>query len=139
MLRRPGNLKARAYIFQCRDLPAADSDGTSDPFIQIIDSDVLKKTIVVNDNLNPIFYQAIDLMYEANSIEEMPPFILDCYDEDETLVGKNDQDFLARATIYNWECDYSEGDAIPTPKWYPMRFSPKGPVSGEVLACFAIV
>jgi len=44
----------------------------------------------VNDNLNPIFYQAIDLMYEANSIEEMPPFILDCYDEDETLVGKND-------------------------------------------------
>jgi hypothetical protein len=120
-------------------LPAADSDGTSDPFIEIIDSDTPKRTIVVNDNLNPIFYQAIDLMYEANSIEEMPPFILDCYDEDETLVGKNDQDFLARAIIYNWECDFSEGNAIPTPKWYPMRFSPKGPVSGEVLACFAIV
>ena len=31
--RRPGNLKARAYIFQCRDLPAADEDGTSDPFL----------------------------------------------------------------------------------------------------------
>jgi len=78
-------------------------------------------------------------MYEANSIEEMPPFILDCYDEDETLVGKNNQDFLARAIIYNWECDFSESNAIPTPKWYPMRFSPKGPVSGEVLASFAIV
>ena len=37
--RRPGNLKVRAYIFQCRDLPAADSDGTSDPFLEIIDSD----------------------------------------------------------------------------------------------------
>lgn len=23
----------RCYIFQCRDLPAADSDGSSDPFI----------------------------------------------------------------------------------------------------------
>ena len=31
--RRPGNLKVRAYIFQCRDLPAADEDGTSDPFL----------------------------------------------------------------------------------------------------------
>ena len=40
MPRRPGNLKVRAYIFQCRDLPAADSDGTSDPFLELIDSDV---------------------------------------------------------------------------------------------------
>ena len=54
--RRPGNLKVRAYIFQCRDLPAADSDGTSDPFLQIIDSDTPKKTAVINDNLNPIYY-----------------------------------------------------------------------------------
>ena len=37
--RRPGNLKVRAYIFQCRDLPAADSEGTSDPFLELIDSD----------------------------------------------------------------------------------------------------
>ena len=37
--RRPGNLKVRAYIFQCRDLPAADSDGTSDPFLRLTDSD----------------------------------------------------------------------------------------------------
>lgn len=80
--RRPGNLKVRAYIFQCRDLPAADSDGTSDPFLQIVDSDVPQKTHVVNDNLNPIYYEALDLIYEANSIEELPPFIIDCYDED---------------------------------------------------------
>lgn len=137
--RRPGNLKARAYIFQCRDLPAADSDGTSDPFLEVIDSDQPQKTVVVNDNLNPIYYQALDLIYEANSVEEMPPFIIDCYDEDQTLVGKNDADFLARATIYNWEANFSEGDSIPEPKWHPMRFSPKGPMSGEVLVSFAIV
>jgi hypothetical protein len=29
--------KVRAFIFQCRDLPAADSDGQSDPFIKIWD------------------------------------------------------------------------------------------------------
>ena len=82
MPRRPGNLKVRAYVFQCRDLPAADSDGTSDPFLQFTDSDVPQKTAVINDNLNPIYYQAVDLMYEANSIDDLPPFIIDCYDED---------------------------------------------------------
>ena len=82
MPRRPGNLKVRAYVFQCRDLPAADSDGTSDPFLLFTDSDVPQRTAVVNDNLNPIYYQAIDLMYEANSIDDLPPFIIDCYDED---------------------------------------------------------
>jgi len=29
--------KVRAYIFQCRDLPAADEDGQSDPYIKIWD------------------------------------------------------------------------------------------------------
>ena len=35
----------RAYIYQCRDLPAADSNGTSDPYVKIWDmSDKGKKT-----------------------------------------------------------------------------------------------
>lgn len=143
MPRRPGNKKVRAYIFQCRDLPAADSDGTSDPFMEFIDSDSPQRTMVINDNLNPIFYQAIDLMYEANNIDELPPFIIDCYDEDETLVGKNDADFLARATIYYKDAleanAISEEDTVPRPAWFPMRFSPKGPVSGEVLISFVVV
>jgi len=95
--------------------------------------------VTIDDNLNPIFYQAVDLIYEANSIDEMPPFIIDCYDEDQTLVGKNDADFLARACIYKWECAFSENDAIMTPKWHPLKYSPNGPPSGEVLISFAIV
>jgi len=31
--RRIGAYQLRCFIFQCRDLPAADSDGSSDPFI----------------------------------------------------------------------------------------------------------
>lgn len=78
-------------------------------------------------------------MYEANSMDDLPPFIIDCYDEDQTLVGKNDSDFLARATISVDECAYSEGDAVPEPKWHPMRYSPNGPMSGEVLVSFSVV
>lgn len=69
----------------------------------------------------------------------MPPFVIDCYDEDETLVGKNDADYLARACITIDECNYSEGDAVPEPKWHPLRFSPKSPPSGELLISFSIV
>ena len=40
------------------------------------------------------------MMYEANSIDEMPPFIIDCYDEDPGLLGsKPTADFLNRAVI----------------------------------------
>jgi len=31
--RRPGTNQVRAFIYQCRELPAADDDGSSDPFI----------------------------------------------------------------------------------------------------------
>jgi hypothetical protein len=31
--KRLNPIKIRAYIYQCKDLPAADSNGTSDPFI----------------------------------------------------------------------------------------------------------
>jgi hypothetical protein len=36
--KRPNNFKVRAYVFQCRDLPAADSDGQSDPYIVFWDT-----------------------------------------------------------------------------------------------------
>jgi len=141
--RRPGNKKVRAYVFQCRDLPAADSDGTSDPFLEFVDSDVPQRTEVVNDNLNPIYYSAIEMMYEANSLDELPPFIVDCYDEDQALVGKNDADFLARATIYYKDAlekgAITEEDTVPRPAWFPLRYSAKGPMSGEVLLSFAVV
>ena len=143
MARRPGNKKVRAYIFQCRDLPAADSDGTSDPFLEFVDSDKPQRTEVVNDNLNPIYYEAVELMYEANTVQELPPFIIDCYDEDQSLIGKNDCDYLARATIYYKDAlekgVVTEEDTVPRPAWFPLRFSAKGPVSGEILISFAVV
>ena len=54
-------------------------------------------------------------------------------------MGKNDSDYLARATIYKWECEFSEDDSVPTPKWHPLRFAPESPPAGEVLISFSIV
>ena len=36
--RRPKLRSIRAYIYSCKDLPAADEDGSSDPFIQVWDT-----------------------------------------------------------------------------------------------------
>jgi hypothetical protein len=137
--RRPSSIKVRAYIFQCRDLPAADSDGASDPFLTIIDSGKVKKSKVIFDNLNPIFYEAIDLVYEANNEDELPPFIIDCYDLDESVITANTYDFLARAVIRKEECHHTSSEAIAKPKWHKMRYNSKLPPCGEILCSFSIV
>ena len=33
--RRPDSKKIRCYLFQCKDLPAADEDGASDPMVVV--------------------------------------------------------------------------------------------------------
>jgi hypothetical protein len=35
--RRPHVLKVRVLVWQARDLPAADDNGSSDPFVEIVD------------------------------------------------------------------------------------------------------
>jgi len=64
--KRSNPVKIRCYIYQCRDLPAADAEGTSDPYIEIWDTGSKpKKTEVVEDNNNPLFYEVIELDYEV--------------------------------------------------------------------------
>ena len=56
IIKRPPNMKVRVFCWQARDLPAADDNGSSDPFIKICDSEKEQVTDVVWDNLNPLFY-----------------------------------------------------------------------------------
>jgi len=66
MSKRYTPVKIRAYIYQCKDLPSADSDGTSDPFIVMWDmSKEFKKTQIMYDNCNPLYYETLELDYEV--------------------------------------------------------------------------
>jgi hypothetical protein len=107
--------------------------------LTIIDSGKVKKSKVIFDNLNPIFYEAIDLVYEANNEDELPPFIIDCYDLDESVITANTYDFLARAVIRKEECHHTSSEAIAKPKWHKMRYNSKLPPCGEILCSFSIV
>ena len=66
MEKRNKILKCRAYIYQCRDLPAADAEGSSDPYISIWNPYNEKvETTIVYDNMNPIFYECLEFYLYA--------------------------------------------------------------------------
>lgn len=125
----------RAFVFQCRDLPAADSDGQSDPFIKIWDTTKDEvKTKVIEDNNNPLFYETLQLTFDTDKVKSMAPFILDIYDDD--AIGA---DFIVRSVIYIHEASYIENsNVVPKPKWHKCSLKPGAPPQGEVLVSFAV-
>jgi hypothetical protein len=135
-------------------LPAADSDGTSDPALIIHgdgtinpDTSVRNRTVTIEDNLNPLFYEALEVTVEALSLDndEFPPMVMDIEDFDDGLVGKGSWEFLSRAIIYKDDLNASgkkpDGirDEINEPRWYKCYTAKGMPSSGEVLASFCIV
>jgi metal-sulfur cluster biosynthetic enzyme len=92
--------KVRCYIFQCRDLPSADDDGSSDPFLQIFNTDGDDvRSSVIDDNLNPIYYESRTFDYEFNNIKDAPPVIISAFDTDAGFISSSN-DYLARAVIH---------------------------------------
>jgi len=87
--------------------------------------------------VNPIFYECVQVLYEANAIDELPPIVVDCFDHDEDLIGSS-VDFLSRCTVdLQHEDNVGAENDIPEPKWFPCYYKKGGPKSGEVLLSFA--
>ena len=63
-------VKIRAYIYQARDLPAADANGTSDPYLRVWDmSEDEIKTRVIEDTTNPQFYEVLEMTYFVRGVD----------------------------------------------------------------------
>lgn len=93
-----------------------------------------------------MFYECITLDLEASRFEELPPFVIDCYDRDEDLIGQS-YDYIGRAVIkIDENCSYKvieskhtiNDDGPPEPKWHPFTYHEGGPQCGEVLVSFVI-
>jgi hypothetical protein len=85
-----------------------------------------------------MFYQCLEVSYEVNPKEEMPPIIIDCYDRDEGVLDGGD-DFIARAVIKHEDAEISDSDNVRRPKWHDFRLKPGSPACGQVLISFSIV
>jgi hypothetical protein len=57
------------------------------------------ETQCVENNLDPMFYELIELNIDFNKGEDLPPFVFDVYDVDKALIGKDDRDYLGRAIV----------------------------------------
>ncbi len=112
--------KIRCFIFQCKDIPSADSDGTSDPYISLWNQDNKKiQTQVIEDNINPIFFEALELYYDFDDLQnDAPPVVLNIWDKDELLDG---DDYLGRCVVKLNEASISTDDRIPEPKWHDIK------------------
>lgn len=49
----------RAHIYQCRNLPAADANGLSDPYLKVKIAGNMVKTEVIQETLNPTWYTTL--------------------------------------------------------------------------------
>lgn len=151
--KRPPNrwnsYQVRLYIFQCKDLPAADADGSSDPYVSIFNPEGADpRTKAVNDSVNPLFYHTSQITYDFLDIESAPPIVLDCYDSDTGLLDSSD-DFLGRATIHLRDAAVAHSlttypdllNTPPQPKWHDFKagMSQDLPSCGQILCSFSVV
>jgi hypothetical protein len=95
-----------------------------------------KKTRVIEDNCNPIFYETIDLQFEAESKEELPPIVMDIYDSDGLL---DSDDYISRCFVLMDKAAVGYNDKVPRPQWEDCRLTTKAPKEGELLISFSVV
>ena len=97
--RRLGSKKIRCFIFQCRDIPSADADGSSDSYLKVWSPDGGEnQTRTIEDSLNPIYFDTVEIIYEMADLESAPPIIFNLYDHDNDLLDSSD-DYLGRCVI----------------------------------------
>lgn len=137
--KRLSSWKIRCFIFQCKDIPSADSDGASDPYISVWNPDGKKiRTQTIEDNINPIFFEAVEIYYDYEGLPNAPPIVFNIWDSDDLLDA---DDYLGRCVVYLTEASISKDDKIPEPKWHDIRvgFSETEPACGQMLVSFSVV
>ena len=121
-------------------MPAADSDGRSDPFIKVWNPDEKKIwTRVIEDNVNPIFFEALEVYYDYDNLDDAPPVVLDIWDEDPGMLDS--ADYMGRCVVYLDNARVCADNSIPTPQWHDVKigFLESDPPCGQMLVSFAVV
>ena len=100
-----GNKTLIANIYQCRNLPSADSNGKADPYVVIKcgASEALTDKKERMNNLNPIWYRTLALPVSCHSKSDAPPIVIQVWDYD--MIGADDLMgmYLAKVSaIFRW-------------------------------------
>ena len=120
-------MKLRAAIYQCENLPPADSNGTSDPYVQLYSRDeVVSKTHNCEDTNNPLFFSVCEIQMGIDTLDTATPVVLNIWDVDSDLLDSTD-DFIGRSLIFldspEVRACTSNSDQVLEPKWFPVKKS----------------
>jgi hypothetical protein len=142
----PYRYPIRCHIYQCKELPASDDDGTSDPYIKVWcpfkpedhEKDMVK-TAIVNDNTNPIFYETVQSFFYSVDFDWAPPVVLEIYDADSGSFDSDD--FIGRAVVNLLDAAVSNDQSVPRPRWHPIKlgFRDDEPAMGQILVSFSVL
>ncbi|CAG9312955.1 unnamed protein product [Blepharisma stoltei] len=128
-LKKMQKVKLIVNLYQCKNLPAADSDGNSDPYIEIYCCGVTKRSKTKPNTLNPMWYETIPIDFEISSLEDNPPILIYVFDEDEFSAD----DLIGICIIPLSEA--SKSHSMPkVPKWIPLSLGKSD--SGKILISF---
>ena len=53
-----------------------------------------------------MYYQCLELKISGQTLEELPPFVIDCYDSDKSTFSSDSRDFMGRCLIDINEIEY---------------------------------
>lgn len=110
-------------IFQAKELPSGDDDGSADPVVVAYHYGTLARSTIFRKTLNPIWNERILIpTYIVGSF--IPPLIINVHDYDVKLVGKAEYEFLGSTHMFlnqfNQAQDYAK---IPEPTWHNLKYS----------------
>ncbi len=136
----------RIHVFQCRNIPAADSNGLSDPFLKIrfagresIKTKVKKKTLF------PTYYETHVLddvqLPHADKFTYAPPLSIKLYDED---AFGTQSEYLGRTLYYLKDAVVTENPnlkitELPDPQWCEFFFEVPKDSQGEALILVQLI
>ena len=94
----------------------------------------------MEDNVNPIFFETLEIYYDYDNILDAPPVVFNIWDNDDSILDAAD-DFLGRSVVYLNKASISNDDTIPEPKWHDIKvsFQESDPACGQMLCSFAVV
>jgi len=123
----------RAYIYQGKELPSADSEGSSDPYCIVRIGKHSAKTKTIKETVYPIWYEALAISCELpQGLVNAADIHVMVYDWDK--VGSDD--FLGRFSVPISQIT----DQMPeNPKWYPIFAKDPTLPEGEILASFQLL
>ena len=123
-------------LYQCKQLPAADSDANSDPYVKFYcaGAEVSTGKEERENTLNPMWYRSLPMQIICDNVEDAPPVIVYVMDHD---MGLDDDDLLGICVV-NLDVAAMNSPEPVRPEWYQLSMGKPGSELGEILMSFNV-